>query len=119
MSVFTEEDVAAMASEGNVSFNAKYLANYNTHDPMPTGADVAKLKDFIKSKYLDKRWFNGGTGSNGGGSAAFGSSGSSGFGAFDSGTTGFGAFDSGATGGGGGGKSNRRSVSVLLPHVLR
>lgn len=98
MSVFTEEDVAAMASEGNVSFNAKYLANYNTHDPMPSGADVAKLKDFIKSKYLDKRWYNDGTGGNGGG-------GGGGFGAFDSGTNGT-----------GGAKNNRRSVSRCCLH---
>lgn len=97
MSVFTEEDVAAMASEGNVSFNAKYLANYNTHDPMPSGADVTKLKDFIKAKYLDRKWFNDGTNSGGN---------SGGFGAFDAGT-----------GAGGVGKSTRRSVRLLILYV--
>eukprot|EP01032_Pedospumella_encystans_P030864 gene30864-34834_t len=55
MSVFNEEDVRALSNEGNVSFNAKYLAHYNTHDPLPNGSDVNKLKEFIKSKYLDKR----------------------------------------------------------------
>lgn len=56
MSVFTEDDVKALSGEGNVVFNEKYLHNYNTSDPLPTGADVNKLKEFIKSKYLDKRW---------------------------------------------------------------
>ena len=56
MSVFSEEDIRALSIEGNVSFNAKYLAHYNTHDPLPNGSDVNKLKEFIKSKYLDKRW---------------------------------------------------------------
>lgn len=62
MSVFTEEDVQSLASEGNVSFNAKYMANYNTHDQLPNGSDVAKLKEFIRAKYLDKKWCNDGTG---------------------------------------------------------
>jgi hypothetical protein len=93
MSVFTDEDVQSLASEGNVSFNAKYMAHYNTHDPVPNGADVSKLKEFIRAKYLDRKWFNDGTGGNS-------SSGGGGFGAFDSGT--------------GGGKSNRRSVGVWI-----
>jgi hypothetical protein len=91
MSVFTDEDVKSLASEGNVSFNAKYMAHYNTHDPVPNGADVSKLKEFIRAKYLDRKWFSDGS--------SGGSSSGGGFGAFDSGT--------------GGGKSTRRSVSVL------
>jgi len=58
MSVFTEEDVAYLASMGNGQFNAKYMAGYNSRDhPPPTGNDVVKLKEFIRAKYLDKRWY--------------------------------------------------------------
>ncbi len=56
MSVFVEEDVRALAAMGNVAFNEKYMAHYNTHDPLPNGSDINKLKEFITSKYLDKRW---------------------------------------------------------------
>lgn len=91
MSVFTEEDVESLRSEGNVAFNAKYMANYNTHDPIPNGSDINKLKEFIKAKYLDKKWFNDGTG---GGSSHGG---------------GFGAFDNGSVGK----SSNRRSVGYI------
>jgi len=64
MSVFTEDDVKSLSSEGNVAFNAKYMANYNTHDPVPNGSDIAKLKEFIRAKYLDRKWYNDGTGGN-------------------------------------------------------
>ena len=58
MSVFTEEDVAYLASMGNAQFNARHLATFNARDhPPPTGSDVVKLKEFIRAKYLDKRWF--------------------------------------------------------------
>ena len=89
MSVFNEEDVRALSNEGNVSFNAKYLANYNTHDPLPNGSDVNKLKEFIKSKYLDKRWHVDSASSRGGGGGGGGGhhGGSDGFGAFDNNST--------------------------------
>lgn len=86
MSVFNEEDVKALSNEGNVSFNAKYLAHYNTHDPLPNGSDVNKLKEFIKNKYLDKRWHVDSTSGRGGGGGG-GHGGSDGFGAFDNNST--------------------------------
>lgn len=58
MSVFTEEDVAYLASMGNAAFNGKYMAGFNYRDnQLPTGADVVKLKDHIRAKYLDKRFY--------------------------------------------------------------
>lgn len=82
MSVFNEDDVRALSNEGNIAFNAKYLANYNTHDPLPNGSDVNKLKEFIKSKYLDKRWHVDSSSGRGGGG------GGDNFGAFDNNNTG-------------------------------
>jgi hypothetical protein len=66
MSVFNDEDVASLASEGNVAFNAKYMAHYNTHDALPNGSDPAKQKEFIRAKYLDRKWHSDGSGSSGG-----------------------------------------------------
>ncbi len=57
MSVFTEDDVAFLASMGNELFNSKYLARLNSKDfTLPNGNDIVKLKDFIKQKYIDKKW---------------------------------------------------------------
>ena len=59
MSMFTQEDVSDMASGGNAGHNAKYLAKHNPRDvPIPNGSDVVKLRDFIKIKYLEKRWYS-------------------------------------------------------------
>jgi hypothetical protein len=58
MSVFTEEDVAYLASVGNEAHNAKYLSKINKKDfSFPNGNDVVKLKEFIKQKYFDKKWY--------------------------------------------------------------
>jgi hypothetical protein len=70
MSVFNEEDVLNLSAMGNVAFNEKYMAGYNAHEPVPNGSDVAKLKEFIRAKYLDKKWFRGGGGGGGGGGFA-------------------------------------------------
>ena len=59
MSVFTAEDVADMAAGGNVAFNALYLARHPRDHTMPNGTDIVKLKDFIKQKYIEKRWYGG------------------------------------------------------------
>ena len=60
MSEFTKEDVAALAAMGNNAHNAKYLARHTPrdHHPIPNGSDVNKLRDFIKMKYVDKRWYS-------------------------------------------------------------
>ena len=60
MSVFTAEDVADMAAGGNVAFNTLYLARHPRDHTMPNGSDIVKLKDFIKQKYIEKRWYGGG-----------------------------------------------------------
>lgn len=57
MSKFTEEDWAGLASMGNENFNRDYLARLNTREyPTPTGNDINKLKEFIRQKYMDKKW---------------------------------------------------------------
>ena len=59
MSVFTKEDVDAMTGGGNDIHNAKYLARHTARDhPIPDGHDIQKLRDFIKMKYVDKRWYS-------------------------------------------------------------
>jgi hypothetical protein len=62
MSVFTAEDVADVAAGGNVAHNLLYMAKYQAKDvPVPNGSDVGKLRDFIKSKYNDKKWYSNGS----------------------------------------------------------
>jgi len=57
MAVFTAEDVAGLSSMGNETFNSIYLSRLNPRDYiLPNGNDVNKLKEFIKQKYVDKRW---------------------------------------------------------------
>lgn len=59
MSVFTEEDVAFLASMGNEASNAIFLARIGDY-PIPNGNDTNKMKDFIRLKYVDKKWVAGG-----------------------------------------------------------
>jgi hypothetical protein len=60
MTQFTAEDVNQITEGGNANFNAKYLARAGTaRDYNPNvGSDVAKLRDFIRTKYVDKRWYS-------------------------------------------------------------
>ena len=57
MSVFTAEDVADMAATGNAAFNSVWLARFKD-STAPNGSDVTKLREFIKSKYVDRKWFD-------------------------------------------------------------
>ena len=60
MSIFTQEEVSALEAGGNSLVNATYLARYqNGRDvAIPTtSTDNVKLREFIKQKYLDKKWF--------------------------------------------------------------
>jgi hypothetical protein len=67
MSVFSQEDVDALASMGNEKFNSIYLANLNPRDyTVPNGNDLNKLKDFIRLKYVERRWHRDGRGGSGG-----------------------------------------------------
>lgn len=59
MSTFTQEDVSALEGGGNSAANASYLARYQASRdvPIPTSSsDISKLRDFIRQKYLDKKW---------------------------------------------------------------
>jgi hypothetical protein len=57
MSKFTEEDWAGLAGVGNEAFNRTYLARLNPREhPLPNGNDTNKLKEFIRQKYIDKKW---------------------------------------------------------------
>mmetsp|Transcript_7951 Transcript_7951/g.11017 ORF Transcript_7951/g.11017 Transcript_7951/m.11017 type:complete len:519 (+) Transcript_7951:50-1606(+) len=58
MSTFTEEDVLQLSRVGNESHNAVYMAKFVPREyPIPNGADTVKLKEFIKMKYVDRRWY--------------------------------------------------------------
>ena len=65
MSVFSAEDVAEVAAVGNIAHNAIYMAKQPRDLALPNGGDIVKLRDFIKTKYNDKKWFENGA-SNGG-----------------------------------------------------
>ncbi len=59
MSEFSQEDVKALEHGGNTEFNSKYMARYNQAKDLPlpsTLTDINKLRDFIKFKYVDKKW---------------------------------------------------------------
>lgn len=55
MSVFTAEDVSDVAATGNAAHNSLYLARFG-NAISPNGSDVSKLREFIKNKYVDKKW---------------------------------------------------------------
>lgn len=59
MTSFSEEDIAEIAKGGNNVCNAQYLARGGKEFPIHGGsADMTKLRDYIKAKYVDKRWFS-------------------------------------------------------------
>jgi hypothetical protein len=60
MSVFTAEDVSDVAATGNAAHNALYLARFG-NAMSPNGSDVSKLREFIKNKYVDRKWFANGS----------------------------------------------------------
>lgn len=61
MSLFTADDVADVAAGGNTKHNGLYMARYHLKEfSLPNGSDVVKLREFIKSKYNDKKWYGNG-----------------------------------------------------------
>ena len=57
MSIFTEQDVMQMAAGGNIACNTIYMAKHqSTEYSLPTGNNVAKLREFIKKKYVEMEW---------------------------------------------------------------
>ena len=56
MSKFTQQDLDEMSSGGNAAHNAVYLAKWSPKDPLPTGQDAGRMKDHIRSKYIECRW---------------------------------------------------------------
>lgn len=58
MSVFTAEDVVNMGAGGNMALNLMYLNRFQPIDyALPTGSDIGKLREFIKRKYVEKKWY--------------------------------------------------------------
>lgn len=55
LSNFTEEEVASVAKMGNIKFNEEYLAKF-ADQSLPNANDAIKFKEYIKQKYIDKRW---------------------------------------------------------------
>eukprot|EP01041_Mallomonas_annulata_P000764 gene764-1459_t len=59
MSTFTPEEVIGLQMGGNANHNAKFLARHNPRDyPIPNGSDTGKLKEFVKMKYSEKKWYS-------------------------------------------------------------
>jgi hypothetical protein len=55
LSNFTEEEIANLDSMGNTKFNETYLARYD--GTPPNSNDLPRFKEFLKQKYIDKRWY--------------------------------------------------------------
>ena len=68
MSSFTEEDVQQLSRVGNEANNAVYMARFTPgaefQSKIPDGSDIAKLKEFIRMKYVNRRWYGDPTESN-------------------------------------------------------
>eukprot|EP01083_Nonionella_stella_P186233 681291_1 len=59
MSSFSELEVKNLASGGNDIDKKVYLAKHNlTRHPTPRSGDTAAVREWIRSKYIDKRWFS-------------------------------------------------------------
>jgi len=57
LSDWTPSEVAAIEAGGNERAAQKWLARLNREaQPEPDNSDLEKLRDFIKLKYVDKRW---------------------------------------------------------------
>ena len=55
---FTEEDVQQLSREGNDAHIAIYMARFTLGEyPIPNGLDPAKLKVFIRMKYINRRLY--------------------------------------------------------------
>ena len=58
MSSFTDEDVQQLSRVGNEAHNAVYMARFTPREfQIPNGSDIVKLKEFIRMKYVDRRWY--------------------------------------------------------------
>lgn len=55
MSNFTEDELVAIEAMGNTKFNESYLARYD--QAPPNANDLPRYKEFLKQKYVDKKWF--------------------------------------------------------------
>eukprot|EP00904_Undaria_pinnatifida_P001696 jgi/Undpi1/11527/HiC_scaffold_30.g13824.m1 len=59
LATFTEDEVKGVKEGGNEISNNLYMARYRPgHDlPEPEGGKAQKHRDFIRTKYVDKRWY--------------------------------------------------------------
>lgn len=55
LSNFTEEELSNLESVGNTKFNEIYLARFD--GTPPNSNDLPRFKDFLKQKYIDKKWY--------------------------------------------------------------
>ena len=63
MSTFDVEEVKSLAERGNTKHNSIYMAHFDeTRDQRPNLNVTEKMKEFIKSKYKDEKWKQGGGG---------------------------------------------------------
>lgn len=59
MSEFNQQEVTELTAGGNVLHNSKFLARHSAKDvSVPSGSDVPKLREFIRLKYVDKKWYS-------------------------------------------------------------
>ena len=59
MSTFTVDEIKAIDKSGNSAAQATWMAKYSASDTaIPPESDVEKIRQFIKQKYQQKRWFS-------------------------------------------------------------
>jgi len=60
IATFTHEDVEKLKKGGNQICNKKYLAKYKSTDSfkLPNENEIDKIQQYIKLKYVDKKWFH-------------------------------------------------------------
>merc|ERR1712127_262982 len=57
MCVFSEQELKDLAQNGNANVQAKLMKNWKPKkDPLPEKTDNAKMKDFLRTKYVVKKF---------------------------------------------------------------
>ena len=58
MSNFTQAELDALRTQGNEACLRTWMARYNPRDfPQPTPKETQRIKDFIRLKYRERRWY--------------------------------------------------------------
>jgi hypothetical protein len=58
-SIFTQVEVVSLKAKGNEWAQGVWMARYNAREyPQPSVKDTYKIKEFMRAKYVDKRFYS-------------------------------------------------------------